>query len=180
MFKLCCLLLYNFCRMMWLRAAYAGRYKSSPIQRISPFAHIKIFDKGKIIIGRNLDIEAGCDIQVHGSGIIKVGDGTYMNRGCMISCHGNVSIGDGCMFGPDVKIFDNNHKFAKNSGVSPELKTGSVIIGNKCWIASNVILLKGANIGDYSVIGAGCVINSRIPKNSLVRNISELSIKPVD
>ena len=72
------------------------------------------------------------------------------------------------------------YKFAKNSGVSPELKTGSVIIGNKCWIASNVILLKGANIGDYSVIGAGCVINSRIPKNSLVRNISELSIKPVD
>ena len=102
-----------------------------------------------------------------------------MNRGCIISCQGTIAIGDLCMFGPGVKIFDNNHKFSKRDGVSSEIRSGEIIIGRKCWIASDVILLKGAIIGDNCVIGAGCIIDRPIPARTLVRMTQNLQLQPI-
>lgn len=90
-------------------------------------------------------------------------------------------IGSNSIFGENVKIYDHNHRFnmpnrlIKNSGYS----YGSVSIGSNCWIGSNVILLKGAEIGNNCVIGAGCVIDSKIPSNSIVTNTRELKIQKI-
>lgn len=70
----------------------------------------------------------------------------------MISCHSGVEIGKDCLFGPGVKIFDNDHLFTKDKGVSCSLKSSPISIGNHCWIASDVIILKGSKIGDNCVI----------------------------
>ena len=40
-------------------------------------------------------------------------------------------------------------------------------IGENCWIAGNVTILAGAEIGDGCVIGAGSVVAGKIPANSL-------------
>lgn len=156
---------------------YGSRYSSDIIERFSPLAKLALFGHGNIRLGHNIELAQYVDIQVHGIGKLSIGDKVYMNRGCMISCHGKVDIGDGCMFGPDVKIFDNNHRFAKDKGVSSSLNVGSVVIGKNCWIASGAILLKGADLGDNCVIGAGCIVNSKIPANSIVRNNRNISIE---
>ena len=59
------------------------------------------------------------------------------------------------------------------------MSLGEVIIGDNCWIGSNVILLKGAHIGDGCVIGAGCVISQTIPANTIVRNDQELFFEEI-
>jgi acetyltransferase-like isoleucine patch superfamily enzyme len=41
-----------------------------------------------------------------------------------------------------------------------------IIIGKGVWVASGSIIIGPCVIGDNSVIGAGCVINKNIPKNS--------------
>lgn len=48
--------------------------------------------------------------------------------------------------------------------------TAPIHICNNYWIGSNVVILKGVNIGDNVVIGAGCVISTDIPSNSICRN----------
>ena len=68
-----------------------------------------------------------------------------------------------------MKIFDNNHKFSKEKGVSSQLSLGSITIGSHSWIASDVIILKNTHIGDNCVIGAGCVVQGDIPSGTLVR-----------
>lgn len=73
------------------------------------------------------------------------------------------------MFGPGVKIFDNNHRFIKSEGVRSDLNIGNINIGDNCWIASDVIILKGADIGNNCVIGAGCIVDRKIPDNTIVR-----------
>ena len=176
MLRLVSVLICNFVRYIYCRLLYGKRYKSNIIERISNRASITLFSKGTIDIGRNIELAPFVDVQVHGNGSCKIGDLTYMNRYCMISCHGKVTIGNNCMFGPGVRIFDNNHRFSKDKGVSADLKIGEITIGNNCWIASNVILLKGAEIGDNCVIGAGCIIDRNIPANSLVRNSQQLII----
>ena len=40
-------------------------------------------------------------------------------------------------------------------------------MGRSCWIASDVVLLKGADIGDNCVIGAGSVVTKDIPANTV-------------
>ena len=161
------------------RALYGSRYVSKLVERISPRATVRLFGKGRVKIGYNIELSPSVNIQVHGNGFLSIGDRVYMNRGCMVSCHGKVNIGDGCMFGPGVKIFDNNHRFGRLSGVTTDLNIGTVTVGRNCWIASDVILLKGAQIGDNSVIGAGCIINSSIPSNSIVRNVQKLDINTI-
>lgn len=169
----------NFIRLIVAKIRYGERYQSHLVERISNRASITLFGKGRISLGRNIELAPYVDIQAHRSGHISIGERTYMNRFCMISCHGEVTIGANCMFGPGVKIFDNNHLFAKDKGVSTDLRIGEISIGNNCWIASNVILLKGAEIGDNCVIGAGCIIDSPIPTNSLVKISQQQSIEPL-
>ena len=162
------LLLYNFLRIVFVKVWYGNCVKIHWIQRISPRCSLKIFNHGNLYIGRNCQMESGCDLQVHSQGVLRVGQRVYMNKYCMVSAHGLVEIGDNCIFGPGVKVFDNNHRFGKD-GTSPELAIGSVKIGKNCWIASDAILLKGTDIGDNCIIGAGCIIKDKIPPCSIVR-----------
>jgi maltose O-acetyltransferase len=46
-------------------------------------------------------------------------------------------------------------------------KLKSILIGDNCWIANNVIILGGVTIGNNVVIGAGSIVTRNIPDNSL-------------
>lgn len=45
---------------------------------------------------------------------------------------------------------------------------GDCVIGNDVWIATNVVILRGVNIGDGVVIGAGAVVTKDIEPYSIV------------
>lgn len=170
---------YNLLMFIVKKLRYGSRWSAHWMQRISPSADVKIFGNASVSIGRNIELAADCDIQAHGEGKVSIGDGTYMNRFCMVSAHKSVTIGKHCMFGPSVKIFDNNHKFSREEGVSSDLSSAPIKIGDNCWIASNVIILKGAEIGDNCVIGAGCVVNGIIPAGSIVKLKQVLSVEDI-
>ena len=169
MIRLLLLLIYNFIRIGCMKLLHGSRFTAHPLQRISPSCSLKLFGKGRMKIGRNCEFAHGCDFEVHGSGTLEIGEGTYFNRYCMISAHDSVKVGNRCFFGPGVKIFDNNHKFSKESGVSSELSTAPITIGDHCWIASDVIILRGTTIGNNCVIGAGCIVQGDIPDGTLVK-----------
>lgn len=169
MIRLVFLLTYNIIRIGWMKLRHGSRFIAYPLQRISPHCALKLFGKGRMQIGRNCEFAYGCDFEVHGKGTLQIGDGTYFNRYCMISTHDFVKVGKRCFFGPGVKVFDNNHKYSKEGGVSTDLSTAPITIGNHCWIASDAIILKGTSIGNNCVIGAGCIVHGVIPDSTLVR-----------
>lgn len=74
----------------------------------------------------------------------------------------------GTLFGENVKIYDHNHRFQKDSPIKEQgYSNGEVHIGGHCWIGSGVIILKGADISDNCVIGAGSVISGYIPEGCI-------------
>ena len=114
----------------------------------------------------NLVIEPG--------GMVTFGKGVFINNHCSFNCMNSVSIGDNCLFGESVKIYDHNHRFRDPDIPIAEqaYKIGEIEIGNNCWIGSNTIILRGVSIGDNVIIGAGCVIDADVPSRSIVRNHS--------
>lgn len=112
---------------------------------------------------------------------IRVGHDVFFNRGCSINCLKQVEIGDHCIFGENVKIYDQNHRFSDRKEIirSQGYNIAPVKIGNDCWICSNVVILKNVTIGNHCVIGAGCVISHDIPDNTIVRQNTVLDMQPL-
>lgn len=124
------LLFHNICRWGVNKLRYGARYQASPLQKISLLATLALHCRGRVKLGRKVELSAGTDIQVYGDGQLEIGDRVYMNRYCMVSCLGRIRIGAGTLIGPGVRIFDNNHRFGKE-GVRIEVKAGEIEIGKK-------------------------------------------------
>ena len=140
----------------------------------------KIIFGNKLEMGKNITFRKGFSLLIDG-GKISIGNNVFFNNYCSIVSHESISIGDNCIFGENVKIYDHNHRFnindiKKNQGFSSQ----AMKIGKNCWLANNVILLKGAEIGDNSVIGAGCIIKGKIPADVIVRKNDKYDFQKIE
>ena len=131
-----------------------------------------------ILIKANLRARNNFNITIGNTGVLLIGDHCFFNNNCSINCLGNIEIGDNNQFGENVLFYDHNHQYKDaNQLISNQGYTiGKILIGNNCWIGSNVIILKDVSIGDNCIIGAGCVIHQSIPSNSVVINKQNLLI----
>ncbi len=122
-------------------------------------------------IGKNVTINQHNFITVKPGAILNIADNTYITR-ATISCLGNIEIGENCILGEGMKIFDHNHQYTKNpfSVSKTDFNIGKVTIGNNVWTGANVVILKDVTIGDNVIIGAGCVIHKDVPSGSIVLN----------
>ncbi|RHX91301.1 transferase [Leptospira yasudae] len=102
---------------------------------------------------------------------IVIGNNVGTNGLSITARSKKIIIGDGVMFAPNVVIMDSSFHALwppENRLTNPEFESDEdVIIGKNVWIGSQVIILKGVNIGANSVIGAGSVVTKSIPENCL-------------
>ena len=134
-----------------------------------------------LILNKNIKFYNNVNLTVGANAILEIGENTTINKYTSIVSLENIKIGKNCLIGENVKIYDNNHKVETIDGIKftshKEFTTAQVNIGDHCWLASNVTILKGVTIGDNCIIGAGCVIYKDIPANSTVVNQQNLNIK---
>ena len=133
-----------------------------------------------IVLTKNtkIDIGQGCvflpysKVTVDMAGDLSIGKGTVINSYSSINCMEKITIGENCLFGEGVRLYDQNHVF-KDAALPIKFqgfKTAPIIIGNNCWLGANVIVLKGVAIGDNCIIAAGTVVSENVPANMIVRN----------
>ena len=167
---------YNVLRFGTLKLCHSG-LKTGQIMLLGRNTRIVLGHDCRVKLGDRMISDGRMVIIVDKGAKLSVGEKVYFNEGAMISCKGTIQIGDGCKFGPNVKIFDNNHKFNSVNGVSDAHSIGSIEIGEKCWIGANVVILKGTRIGRNCVIGAGCIVSGEIPEGSIVTQERNLKIE---
>ena len=87
----------------------------------------------------------GCYFQAAADAHIKIGKGTIIaaNVGIITANH-------------DLKDFDH-HQPGKD-----------VVIGEKCWIGMNSVILPGVTLGEQTIVGAGCVVTKSFPEGHCV------------
>jgi acetyltransferase-like isoleucine patch superfamily enzyme len=84
----------------------------------------------------------------------------------VISCATSVRIGDRTLIGADCIIADTDfHPLPLHAANPP--RTKPVSIGCDVFVGTRCLILKGVDIGDGAVIGAGSVVTTSIPSNSV-------------
>lgn len=166
----------NFIRLKILKIR-CPKLNVGQIILLSRNSSLTFHKSAEVVIGEHFINDGRISINVDKDAELCIGKSVYFNEDSSISCKGKITIGDGCNFGPGVRIFDNNHRFNAAEGLIQGHNYGEIIIGEKSWIGANVVILKGAKIGRHCVIGAGCVIESEIPDASIVKQERKLSIE---
>lgn len=91
------------------------------------------------------------------------------SNGCVVTAYDHIKIGDNVMLGPNVLIYDQDHDYQAEGGVSAmKFKTAPITIGNNVWIGANALILRGTTIGDNTVVGGGTVVKGDFPANSVI------------
>lgn len=116
---------------------------------------------GKIGETFNIEQPFHCDYGYN----IYIGENFYSNFNLTILDCAKVTIGDNCMFGPNVNIYTAGHPIhaeLRNTGYEYAFP---VTIGNNVWIGGNTVINPNVTIGDNTVIGSGSVVTKDIPSN---------------
>lgn len=124
----------------------------------------KIINSGGQIEVSNCRFFPGVRIECWKGAVLKIGKGTYVNRGSEIVASKAVSIGSDCKIARDVMIMDTDQHPTDQGG----LKMNPVVIEDRVWLGSRVIILKGVHIGHDSVVGAGAIVTKSVPPYSVV------------
>ena len=96
---------------------------------------------------------------------VHFGSYIYANSNLTLVDDGHIYIGDRVMFGPNVTIATANHPINSELRKKGLQYNKDVHIGENTWIAANVVIVPGIQIGKNVVIGAGSVVTNDIPDN---------------
>ncbi len=122
----------------------------SPKIAASAFVSEAAYVVGDVEIGDNSSVWPGAVIRAD-FGKITIGNNTSVEDNTVIHCGGDLTIGNNNVIGHGAVVHCRR-------------------VGNNVLIGNNATVLDGAEISDYCIIGAGCLIppNTKISERSVV------------
>lgn len=136
--------------------------------------------KSKLVINKGAYISDYCKLECI-DGYIEIGKETFINDYCKIISLKKIKIGDNCLLGPNVSIYDHNHEYRDRSiRIKKQgFNTANIKIGNDVWIGANVTITSGVEIGDRVIVGANSVVTKNLEPNSIYAGIPAIKIKEI-
>lgn len=89
----------------------------------------------------------------------------FQTNGTYFQAIGKIIIGKGSYIAPNVGIITANHDL-KNLDKHSEVK--DVVLGEKCWIGMNSVILPGVVLGDSTIVGAGSVVTKSFMEGNCI------------
>ena len=103
-------------------------------------------------------------IQIDFACQMTIGKNVFVNHSLTCMAAGGITIDDGVMIGPNVRIVTDNHDFANRM----VLRCKPVHIERNAWIGVGAIILPGVTIGENAVVAAGSVVTKDVAPNTIV------------
>ena len=94
------------------------------------------------------------------SGDMYIGDNVYTNINATIWAENKIHIGDDVLMGWNVFIRDHDGHHVYVDGKEKE-DTAPIHIGDHTWLCSETTILKGAGIGNGSILGYGSLLTKQ-------------------
>jgi acetyltransferase-like isoleucine patch superfamily enzyme len=135
---------------------------------------VRIVNSANVRIGDHCLFQDGVYMRAGNQGYITIHDRAALNSFSKLFGHGGIEIGEEAQVGPGTIITTTDHDYY-DENLATEFK--KVTIGRRVWIGANVTILPGVTIGEYSMIGAGAVVNKDIPPHSVAVGVPARVIK---
>lgn len=117
-----------------------------------------------------VSLQRGVRVVVDG-GRLTLGHGTNVNGlGTRLLCAQEVTIGASCTLSWDVQVLDNDFHALTVDGVERP-SVAPVRIGDRVWVGTRAVVLKGVTIGDGAVVAAGAVVTRDVPAGAVVAGV---------
>lgn len=171
--------IYNFIYLIYLKLFYFNRVKIHGKVKSKSFLKLEIGRNAFLTINGNLSIQENVLIAIRKNSSLIIGKNCFFNRDCSIVSRIKVEIGDNCMFGEQVKIYDNNHQISNGQIYRDKYDVEAILIGNNCWIANDVNILKGSIIPSNTVIASMSLVNKKLDLSGIYAGIPVQYRKPI-
>jgi acetyltransferase-like isoleucine patch superfamily enzyme len=152
---------------------------------------------GPVFFGRNLELEIGKRGKIHFGRFVWVGDGTkirchegeviigaksVLGQECTISAYKRVRIGEQCVIADRAMFIDFDHGIVEVERPirAQGIYKREVEVGSNCWIGYGACVLRGARVGDNSVLGTYAVVTKDVPANAIAGGIPAKVIRMRD
>lgn len=91
----------------------------------------------------------------------------FQRRGCYFQAWKGrtITIGKDVYIANNVQIITRNHDVYN---LDEHTEGGDVVISDKCWIASNAVILPGIILGEGTVVAANAVVNKSFPQGNVI------------
>ncbi|KAL8953200.1 MAG: hypothetical protein Q9222_000935 [Ikaeria aurantiellina] len=153
-------------RQRRFREIMACRPTPEPVSNGNANTQASIMPIGRV--GENVVVEAPfhCDYGYN----INIGNDVLIGADCRISDTCSVTIGDRCIFSPNVKLVCATYPIdpRRRQGSGGQALGRNIVIEEDCWIGSNVTILAGVRVGRSSTVGAGSLLHQDVPRFTVV------------
>jgi acetyltransferase-like isoleucine patch superfamily enzyme len=110
-------------------------------------------------------------------GSLVLGTPVFINTGSTIVANHHIEVGDHCLIGDLVAIFDSDHHPLEPSRPT---RVAPVRLGLNVWVGRSATILPGVTIGDHAVIAAGSIVTGDVPARTLVAGVPARPIRTLD
>ena len=133
---------------------------------------------GRLVLGKWVHLGDKTRLRAH-EGTLRIGDKVVFARDVTVNCYLDVEIGASTLVADWVYICDFDHR---TEDVTLPIKDQGLVkspvrIGPDCWLATKVTVLRGADIGRGTVLGANSVARGTIPSYSIAAGVPATVVK---
>jgi acetyltransferase-like isoleucine patch superfamily enzyme len=105
------------------------------------------------------------------AGDVEIGDGTWIGPFCSLDGTGGLTIGAHCSISAGVQLLSHDTvRWALSGGELPAERS-STRIGDRCFIGTRAVVVRGVQIGDGCVVGAGAVVTEDVASGTIVAGV---------
>lgn len=108
-------------------------------------------------------------IRAEGGGAVRIAPECTFNGAELVAHDGpTLTVGRDCMFSSEIRVTTTDHHTIRDAATGERINPPEdIVFGEHVWVGRGVQVLKGARIGDGSVIGARALVAGEIPPGCL-------------
>jgi acetyltransferase-like isoleucine patch superfamily enzyme len=130
-------------------------------------AVLHIGEHARLVLDGLVQVMRGARIFIGPRGRLRIGHRSFVNDHAWITCFERVEIGSGVAISWHAHILDSDvHQLIAEGRRRPN--TRPVLVGDRVWLGTGAMVLKGVVIAPDSVVAAGAVVSRDVAQHTLV------------
>lgn len=132
------------------------------VLRLGPRATLRT--KGWVILEEGAQVVVGADAEM------EFGGRNHLSTNAQILCRKKIVLDRDAGMASSALLMDSDHH-PITSGDVERSDTAPIHLGENVWVAIRATVLKGVDVGDGAIVGAGAIVTKDVPPETLVAGV---------